>query len=146
MKNPIQSERATSLGLLLGRLPMGAFFLMAGITKLRMGVPEFVTKYCPNIPPQVPQAWGEAYMHAIPYMEVVVGAMLILGLFGRLAGLVGALLVITFTVGLTGIQQSGVPFHPNLIYIGLLLMILLTGAGRISLDGLMFRRRPASAP
>jgi uncharacterized membrane protein YphA (DoxX/SURF4 family) len=67
--------------------------------------------------------------------------MLILGLFGRLAGLAGSIVVTTIIIGATGVFQKGLPFHPNVIYLGLLLMVLLVGPGRISLDGMMFGRR-----
>jgi uncharacterized membrane protein YphA (DoxX/SURF4 family) len=145
MKNRLRSESSTSLGLLLARLPMGAYFLLAGIHKLTAtgGVQGFVNSQLGNVPSQVPQAWGQGYLHALPYAEIVVGSMLILGLFGRLAGFAGAAVVTTIIVGYTGIFSTTTPFHANVIYLGLLLMILLVGPGRMSLDGLIFGRGKA---
>jgi len=129
-----------NLGLLLARLPMGALFLVAGIHKVKDGVQSFVDSQIGNVPAQVPHAWAEQYLHALPYAEIVIGSLLILGLFGRLAGFVGAFVVTTIIIGYTGVFAGNLP-HPNLIYVGLLLMILLVGPGAIGLDGLMFGRR-----
>jgi len=130
-----------NVGLLLARLPMGAFFLLAGIHKVSAGIQGFVDSQIGNVPSQVPRAYGEGYLHALPYTEIVVGSLLILGLFGRLAGFAGAVVVTTIIIGYSGVFATNTPFHPNLIYLGLLLMILLVGPGRIGLDGLMFGRR-----
>src|SRR5271154_5941604 len=121
MRNPLRSESSMNLGLLLARLPMGAFFLLAGIHKVTGGVQEFVNAQIGNVPSQIPRIWAERYLHALPYTEIVVGSLLILGLFGRLAGFAGAVVVTTIIIGVTGIFASNMPFQPNLIYLGLLL-------------------------
>ena len=141
MRNPLRTESSINLGLLLARLPMGAFFLLAGVHKVSAGVQNFVSSQLGNVPSQIPRNWAEGYLHALPYTEIVVGSLLILGLFGRLAGFAGAFVVTTIIIGATGIYANGLPFHPNLIYLGLLLMILLVGPGRIGLDGMLFGRR-----
>jgi uncharacterized membrane protein YphA (DoxX/SURF4 family) len=144
MRNPLRNESSMNLGLLLARLPMGAFFLLAGIHKVSAGVQGFVSSQLGNVPSQIPRNWAEGYLHALPYTEIAVGSLLILGLFGRLAGFAGAVVVTSIIIGYTGIySNSGVPFQPNLIYLGLLLMILLVGPGRIGLDGMIFGRRRA---
>ena len=140
MKNPLRSESSYNLGLLLARLPIGILFVVVGVMKLQSGVQAFVSSQIGNVPSQVPHAWGEGYLHALPYVEIAVGAMLILGLFGRLAGLVGGLVVASIMIGSTGVFATGHMFHPNVIYTGLLFAILLLGPGRLSLDGVMFGR------
>lgn len=152
MKNPLRSERSSDLGLLAARLPMGAFFLIAGCTKIfSIGVDNFVSfaSHSGHIPSAVPEAWVHTYLHTVPFLELAVGLMLVLGLFGRLGGLVGALLVISFTIGYTRLHgtspsDQALPFHPNFIYLGLLLMVFLLGPGRMSLDALIFKRRRTS--
>jgi uncharacterized membrane protein YphA (DoxX/SURF4 family) len=54
-----------------------------------------------------------------------------------------SLLLISFTLAATGVsgQKLQLPFHPNLIYLGLTLCIMLCGPGMISIDGLLFRPR-----
>ena len=141
MRNPLRTDSSMNLGLLLARLPMGAFFLLAGIHKVSAGVQGFVSSQLGNVPSQIPRNWAEGYLHALPYTEIAVGSLLILGLFGRLAGFAGVVVVTTIIIGYTGVYASGLPFHPNLIYLGLLLMILLVGPGRIGLDGMIFGQK-----
>jgi uncharacterized membrane protein YphA (DoxX/SURF4 family) len=150
MTNPLRTEKSLNLGLLLARLPMGAFFLIAGIQKLHMGIDRFVgyARSSGSAPRAVPPEWVNNYLHAVPFLELAVGTLLILGLVGRLGGLIGALMVISFTIGYSGLHgqspsDQGLPFHPNLIYLGLLLLVFLAGPGRISLDGLLFGRKRA---
>jgi len=147
MTNPLHSEKSNNLGLLLGRLPIGAFFLLAGISKLQMGVANFVSyaSHYGHAPGGVPSAWVDNYLHAIPFLELAVGILLIAGLLERLAALLGAMMVLSFTIGFTGLHgvsesDKALPFHWNLIYIGLLLMLFLAGPGRISVDALLFGR------
>ena len=144
MKNSLNADKSSSLGMLLARVPMGAFFLLAGVEKLRHGAERFVHEQISNIPTQVPHDWGMAYLHALPFLEITVGTLLILGLITRLAGLAGALMVISFIVGATGIRSASVPFQPNVIYLGVLLAVVLIGTGRFSVDAAIFgKRKPA---
>ena len=150
MTNPLRSEKSTNLGLLLARLPMGAFFLLAAIAKLQMGVANFVSYASRNghAPAAVPGPWVDNYLHALPFIEIAVGVLLIVGLLGRVAALAGALVVLSVVIGFTGLHgvtdsDRALPFHPNLIYLGLLLMLFLLGPGRISVDALLFGRRSA---
>lgn len=144
MTNPLKSERSSSLGLLLARLPIGLFMLLAGAAKLQAGASGFVSENAANIPHWASQDWGRQYLHAIPILEVVIGGMLVFGLLGRLSALIGALMVTSYTIAVTGWKMKGLPFHPNLIYIGLLLMTFLTGPGRISVDGALFGKKSKS--
>lgn len=141
MRNPFKTDTSAGLGLLAARLPMGAFFLLLGISKLRGGVDSFVSSYIADVPSSVPHEWGVHYLQGVPYAEIAIGAMLILGLLTRLAGFVGAAMIVTFMIGVTGWKSAPLPFHPNLIYIGVLLAIFLVGPGKISLDGILFGKK-----
>jgi len=123
---------------------MGAFMMIYGTFKIRGGVQNFVHSQLGNIPAWSPHDWGREYLQAVPYLEIVVGAMLVFGFLGRLAGLVGALMMITFTIGVTGWQPKGTPFTPNFIYLGVFLMIFLVGPGRFSVDGALFKTKSKS--
>lgn len=151
MRNPLKSDGATNLGLLLARVPMGAFFLLAGYNKLADGgAATFAQSHMHYAPANVPAHWVGTYLHALPYLEVAIGAMLVLGLLTRLGGLIGALMVVSYTYAYTRIAlKLGVadtlPFHPNLIYIGLLMLLFLSGAGRMSVDGWWFGKKGKGA-
>src|SRR5438445_3441181 len=136
---------ATSLGLLCARIPLGAYFIFASVTKLRMGVDDFVNKVLPNVPKFLPPDTAKIFLTYLPWVELSVGILLILGLLTRVVAGIMVLLLISFTV-YTGVggptTESGkLPFHPNLVYLGIALAIMLCGPGWISLDGLLFRPR-----
>jgi uncharacterized membrane protein YphA (DoxX/SURF4 family) len=129
-----------SLGLLLLRLPVGAFFLLAGVMKIRMGVGNFVEASVKSAQPYMPEHLGRVFLNALPYAEVILGALLILGLIARFAGLVTSLLLISIIVAVTGVRQDQLP-QTTVVLLGATLAIMLCGPGRFSLDGLFFRPR-----
>ncbi|MDB5300993.1 MAG: hypothetical protein JWO87_2656 [Phycisphaerales bacterium] len=145
MRNPLKSDGAASLGLLLARLPMGLFFLLLGVQKLHGGVDKFVGYAQGYLPHWMPPDLGVRYLQLVPYFEVAVGLMLMLGLLTRLAGLIGALMVLSFTIAVTGVRDLQLPFHPNLIYLGVLLTLFFVGPGKLSVDGFLFGRGKRSA-
>lgn len=150
MKNPLKSDVSASLGMLLARLPVGAFFLIAGYGKLSEGVNKFIEAVSSKATPPawVPPGSVDTYLHVVPFLEVAVGALLLLGLLTRLGALIGGLMVLSFTVGYTHLHgttpsEQALPFHPNLIYLGVLLALVFVGPGRFSLDGVLFGRKKA---
>jgi uncharacterized membrane protein YphA (DoxX/SURF4 family) len=152
MTNPLKTNASASLGLLLARLPVGAFFVLAGYEKVfKTGVDSFVkiaTTTARPLPFEVSPGVMNAYLHAVPFLELVVGTWLIVGIFSRISALIGGLMLVSFVVGCTGIMMTGMPFHPNVIYLGVLLCVLLAGAGTMSLDQLLFnkkKRKPQAA-
>lgn len=148
MKNPLKSDVSASLGMLLARLPVGAFFLIAGYGKLRGGIENFAKAVGPSAtpPPWVPPGSVDTYLHVLPFLEVAVGALLLLGLLTRVGALIASLMVLSFIVGYTHLHgvspnDQALPFHPNLIYLGVLLALVFVGPGRFSLDGVLFGRK-----
>lgn len=132
----------TSCGLLVLRVPMGLFMLLLGVNKIRGGIESFVQMAAPSIPSYLPTAIGRAYLHAVPVFEVLIGALIILGLFGRLAALIGFLMIFSFTLAVTGIQGTqGLPFQTNVIYLGIMLCLLFAGPGCFSLDRIFHGKR-----
>ena len=146
MTNPLKTDASASLGLLAARVPLGAFFLIAGYRKVfNMGVEKFATTFKDKVPPSVPHDFGNFYLHALPYAEVLVGALVVVGLFTRLVGLTTALMLISFIIAITGITDPSttnpMPFQPNLIYLGVALLLFFVGAGRFSVDRVLFGRK-----
>jgi uncharacterized membrane protein YphA (DoxX/SURF4 family) len=136
---------ATSLGLLLARIPLGAYFIFASVTKLRMGVDNFANAMLPSAMKFLPEHLARMYLTYLPWVELSIGILLILGLLTRVVATIIALLLISFTLhtGASGTLSPDVklPFHPNLVYLGVALAIMLCGPGWLSLDGLLFRPR-----
>jgi uncharacterized membrane protein YphA (DoxX/SURF4 family) len=146
VRNPLASPRSMSLGLFLARVPLGAFFVMAGFGKFTApgGVAGFVSKFAGSVPAWAPQVAGRYYLQAVPYAEIVVGASLVLGVAGRLGGLAAALMLASFTIAVTGVRSANQPFQPNLIFIGLALLVFFAGPGSISMDKVMWGKgKPA---
>jgi uncharacterized membrane protein YphA (DoxX/SURF4 family) len=128
-----------SLGLLLLRIPLGVFFALAGVAHIRGGIDHFVGENVAAAMAYMPENVARGFLTALPYAEITLGVMLVLGLLGRFAGLVCSLLLISFTVVATGVKLQGSPFHPNLLMLGMALAVLFCGPGRFSVDGLLFR-------
>jgi uncharacterized membrane protein YphA (DoxX/SURF4 family) len=131
-----------SLGLLALRAPMGLYFLIAGVNKFRGdGVAAFVESHMKDTTPYMSEHLGRMYLGALPYAEITLGVLLIIGLMTRFVGLVMTLLLVSFTIAVTKLKADPLPFQPNVIYIGVALAVMLCGPGRFSVDGMLFRPR-----
>ena len=137
---------AVSLGLFFLRVPLGAYFLLAGVGKFRGdGVAKFVES---NLGKATYHMMGneglaKTFLNAVPFAEIVLGAMLVVGLLTRFAGLLCSLLLVSFITAHTkfGTTTPSLQIHSNLIFLGASLAILLCGPGRLSVDNLIFGRR-----
>ncbi len=80
--------------LLFARLCVGGVFLVSGIGKLldRAGTAASMARY-----PFLPAGSGRLIANVFPFIEMVVGALLVIGLFTRPAALMAALLFVLFT-------------------------------------------------
>jgi uncharacterized membrane protein YphA (DoxX/SURF4 family) len=147
VRNPLGSSNASGLGLLFARAPLGVLFIVAGFRKFTAagGVDGFVAQFASMIPTWAPKAAGEGYLRAIPYAEIVVGASLVLGVAARVGGLAASILLVSFMVAVTGFRDANQPLHPNVIYLGVALLVTLAGPGEISMDRFMWGRNNAAA-
>jgi uncharacterized membrane protein YphA (DoxX/SURF4 family) len=146
----IHPSSPASIGLLLARVPLGLYFIMAAIQKFRMekGVAGWVEYATPLATKYMSDSLARNYLNALPYAELVLGLFLIAGLLTRFTAAVIALLLISFTIALGAAAafgqlnpQTKLPFHPNIVFIGTALAIMLCGPGWMSVDGLLFRPR-----
>lgn len=125
--------------LLLNRFVIGLFMLLAGTFKLNGGLVEFVNESFRSMQPDwLPDVLATPYGYAIPFLEIIVGALLIVGFLTRSAAVVGLLMILSFTIALTIAKESLVhgpgPFNANLIFIALLFLLAITGPGHLSID------------
>ncbi|XAL99368.1 DoxX family protein [Phycisphaeraceae bacterium D3-23] len=144
----------THLGLLLTRIALGLYLLLAGWGKLMgefsNGFGSFYAGGFTKMSPDwLPLWFGKPYGYALPWLEVLVGAMLILGLLTRFFSAGGFLMLASFTAvkvisadHITGIgeNEQGV-FTPNYIMTVVYFLLIFTGAGALSLDRLFFGKR-----
>lgn len=141
MRNAFNAD----LGLLLLRLAAGVFLLMSGLRKASWIGTEGSQAHIDAL--GVP--FAEYIGPALPYVEIVGGAMLCLGLLTRLAAAVlallaglGAVLMLLSDTALISIQDSrdqmllliGNPLEFSALLTLLGIVLVLTGAGGISAD------------
>jgi uncharacterized membrane protein YphA (DoxX/SURF4 family) len=134
---------AQSIGLILARVPLGAYFLLAGISKYRMegGVSRFVESNMSLATKYLSENFAKIYLTWLPGVEIVLGSMLIVGLGTRVAAFLVSALLVSFIMGYTGIKHETLPFQPNMIYLGAAAALVFCGAGQLSIDGLLFGPR-----
>jgi putative oxidoreductase len=93
----------------------------------------------------------------VPYVELLGGIAVLIGLMTRIVSvaLMGVMLVALFTIHIhfgfssiktTGLTANGPVFGPpgyeiNLLYIAILLSLIITGAGRLSIDYLLMSKK-----
>jgi len=134
---------ARDIGLLVARLPIGLFFLIAGYQKIfKMGPRGFAEKAGGTIPAWLPHSLGHTYLLLLPFAEFLVGLMVTLGLLGRIGATLMALILLSITIAVTGIADpKGGPFETNLVLLGLAAGLAFTGPGAFSVAGLICRPR-----
>ncbi len=122
----------SQVGPLLIRLSIGSYFLMAGLGKIDR-IPAFVRQV--NAFGILPESVGTLYGLLLPYFEVVIGAMLLMGLWTTLAGGIAALMLCSFIIAIGLFPDSSMFFNKDLILLAGVLSLMYTGAGGWSLDG-----------
>ncbi|HEX3852009.1 MAG TPA: DoxX family protein [Polyangiaceae bacterium] len=130
------------LGPLVARITLGVLFVSTGWGKVHNLAK--ITAYFREL--GIPFASIQAPM--VSFIELVGGALLVIGLASRFAALplMGSMVVAILTA-----QRENVHGLPDLFglvewtYFTLLLWVALNGPGKISLDELLFGRRPAQS-
>jgi uncharacterized membrane protein YphA (DoxX/SURF4 family) len=149
MKNPMASTAAQSLSLLLARVPLGLYFGLAGYSKIvaHEGVGGFVTANLPTAMKYVPEHVARGYLTALPFAELLVAALLLFGLFQRIGALLASAMLVSIVLA-TGVKwMQGPPFNQAIIFLGLALVLLSVGPGKLSADGLLFsNKKPSGKP
>ncbi len=143
------------VALLLCRLSLGGMFLLSGFGKVMgelKGFPEnlgaFRNGYYAVLQPSfVPDLIATPYGYALPWIELILGALLVLGLFGRVTALLVSFVMVSILVsqvnahGITATDDPGPPFNPNYVLLSLALLLTLLGPGKLALDTLLRGRK-----
>lgn len=152
MASPVRNSVLFDLLLLINRVALGLLFVLAGVRKLipasegtnivaQLGA--FATNVAKQAP--LPEILGRLYGYALPFVEMIAGALLVLGLFSRSASGLITLMLLSFMIamGLNWWPPAGSPFEKNLILFTLAALLTVTGSGRIGVDGLRAGSRRA---
>jgi len=137
--NPAGSTLSQNLGLLLARLPLGAYLLFVGYTHFTGGLAHFADAHDRVLNHLMPPAVAGGLLRSVPVIELAAGAFLVLGIFSRTGGLLASLALVTVLVSMWDLHGHGdMPFNPLLILSGFALYLGLAGAGGLSLDRLVW--------
>ena len=142
MKNPLASDLSSNLGLLLARIPLGLYFAMAGWEHFQ--IESFATQYVAALPNWMPPEAGKGYSTVLPFLEMAVGALLLLGLTVRVGGLLAALIT-GMVVAAAGFKLYPDAGHQMLIIFSLSILMLCLGGGKFTLDNFLFNKKKAEA-
>ncbi len=136
MTNPFKSHTSRQIGLLIPRIPMGLIFICASISKFQGGIKDFVNDHKHQLPDILPSPVEQTYLYAIPFLELVVGILILIGLLTRTASTVASLMLLSFMIAITGAYAPGHPLQIsfNLAYLAITLMLVMSGPGTISVD------------
>jgi uncharacterized membrane protein YphA (DoxX/SURF4 family) len=120
------------------RLGLGAYFILAGLMKLD-SLPTFVghVKAFGILPDEISLLYGLL----LPYFEVTIGTLLVVGFWTTLASMFSSLMLISYIVALGTFPNTTKLFNKDIILLGGSLSLLFSGSGAYSLD--RFRKAQA---
>lgn len=121
----------TAWGPTIFRVALGGYFIMAGLMKLEnMGVFLRHVVDFGILPRQVAIFYGTV----LPYAEVIVGALLIVGFWTILMSMIAALLLLSFVLALGLFPNDPRLFNKDIILLAGAVALMFSGAGRYSID------------
>lgn len=125
------------------RVIFGMIFVTTAAVKFIGGLSSFVGGMNQAFSGKLPAAMVTTFAYAIPFCEVTVGLLILLGLFTRVGLIISGLLLIGLTFGVVVLGDSPSVAH-NLQY-GLINFVLLwfVDLNRYSIDGL-WQLKPAA--
>jgi thiosulfate dehydrogenase [quinone] large subunit len=117
------------------RVTLGCVFLFYGVGKFVAGVAATAQGFQEGFAKTwLPGASVYAFSFALPFFEVTVGTLLILGLFTRYAAAVAGLLIMALTAGLT-IKGSSQDVAMNIAYaVAVFILLYRIEDNEISVD------------
>ncbi len=141
--------------LLINRLALGLYFCMGGYVKIKGGLSEWVgSEQYKRESSWLPDFIASAYGYVLPFAQIAVGAMLVVGLFSRLASIFIAIILGSVMIATTWAGNNAELYDRNVILMTLSIMFIVTGPGSLSIDHLLGKRKaktpaaptPAPAP
>lgn len=135
MNRPIWSP---SLAGTFVRIPIGLYFVLTGLVKLKDISTFIATVKALGI---LPDQAATLFAGLLPYIEIVMGSFLVVGVWTTLAAVVTSFLLIAFILALGLFPYSSAEgqiyniFNKDLILLGGTLSLLSSGAGAFSIDG-----------
>ena len=102
-------------GYALLRVTFGVVFLFYGVGKFMAGVGNVADSMQQSFAGKLPSALVLPFLYALPFMEVLFGALILLGLFNTIALVLSGLLLLALTFGTVMLGDAPTVAH-NLQY------------------------------
>jgi thiosulfate dehydrogenase [quinone] large subunit len=119
------------------RVTFGIIFLFAGIGKFTMGIGNYASGMQQDFAGKLPSFLLVPFIYILPYAEVAIGLLLLLGLLNVFGLILAGLLMIALVFGM--LLQGQASIVANNVFYGVVIFILLWFAeyNRFSLDRLL---------
>jgi thiosulfate dehydrogenase [quinone] large subunit len=113
-----------SLAYALLRIAFGINFAGHGLVRIYNGVDAFATTTAEHLAKSpLPHSLTFGFSYAIPFLEAILGLVLILGIFTRAALVCGAVFMMLLTIGIASNQQWDIASQ-QLIYSAIFFLLL----------------------
>jgi len=127
----------------LTRVTYGVIFLFYGIGKFMMGIGTFVGNMNQQFSGKLPALMVMPFAYALPFGEMIAGALILLGLYTRASLILSGLLLIGLTFGVVMLGGADGVAH-NLIFVLVnFLLLWFVDVNHLSLDELFARKQTA---
>ena len=124
-----------SLAYALLRIAFGINFAGHGLIRIYNGVGPFATTTAEHLAKSpLPHTFTYAFSYAIPFLEAILGLILILGVFTRAALICGAIFMMALTIGVTSNQQWDIAGQQLLYSVVFFLLLYLIEHNALALD------------
>jgi thiosulfate dehydrogenase [quinone] large subunit len=125
-----------SLAYALLRIALGVNFAGHGLIRIYNGVGSFAASTAEHLAKSpLPHSLAFGFSYVIPFLEAVLGLMLILGVFTRIALICGAVFMMALTIGVTSNQQWDIASQQLLYSVVFFLLLYLIEHNALALDG-----------
>lgn len=113
------------------RVTLGAYFVLAGFAKLE-DLPSFIAEVQGfNM---LPSHLATLFAILLPYLEIIAGALLVLGMWTTLAAMITSMLLAAFVWAFGLFPNRPDLFNKDLILLAASVSVLYSGAGAFSID------------
>lgn len=118
-------------GPFLIRITLGLYFMAAGYAKLD-NIPGFIKEVesFQILSPHMATLYGIL----LPYMEILGGGLLLIGIWTTLAAFVVSLMLFSFVMAFGIFPKGGYLFNKDLLLLAASISLLYSGAGAMSID------------
>ena len=133
---------SNSIGILLIRISLGSLFLFAGAKKI-LNLQEFIRSVQDT--GQMGDTTAFILAFVLPFMEMIFGGLYLIGLFTPVASFFIACMTMSFLFVL-GFRHEELPFSYNIVFLAVSVSTIFTGAGLISFDALIDKKKVPLKP